>query len=328
VRKALTRGKSTGSPFSPPERGGAGKEPAEAASAPSKPCRWADVDLTEDDEESPVPPRRRTVRLRNLPLAGDLEHLEDLVLAELKRLWESGRHRPAPNVEGVEMRDATTVEEATYTQKAMGTEALVTFANPEDAAWLVDGRRPRNWSSSETISVLGRVLSAEWPPPAAVSDWRRLCYKADTDASSNISYGTVGTLQSASEDWRASMVARVKSAGGPVENLAANRTVILTNVSTTLPTHTVRREVLDLLKRLWQRDGLRFDPAMQLHRGADGGVDVRPGRKAGEENGGSVVVKLRNYADAKWLVEQARGLSIEGRPCKASWAKPRKTGAA
>lgn len=38
--------------------------------------------------------------------------------------------------------------------------------------------------------------------------------------------------------------------------------------------------------------------------GAEGGLGVRHGRR-GQENDGSCMVRLRNYADAKWLVEQA-----------------------
>lgn len=78
---------------------------------------------------------------------------------------------------------------------------------------------------------------------------------------------------------------------------------------------------------------MKFDPETQLHRGTEG-LGVRHGRR-GMENDGSCMVRLRNYADAKWLVEQARlssrlamsgearGLSIEGKPVKAMWARPK-----
>jgi len=96
-------------------------------------------------------------------------------------------------------------------------------------------------------------------------------------------------------------------------------------VSPELPVHTVRSEVLSLLRRLWQRDGLKFHAEAQLHRGQEG-IIVKGARRPGHENEGQCSVRLRSYADARWLVEQAKGLSIEGRPLRAMWAKPRATG--
>lgn len=54
----------------------------------------------------------------------------------------------------------------------------------------MDQRQPANWTSAETMSIRGRVLHAEWPPLPPPVDWRKLRYKADTDASSQLSYDT------------------------------------------------------------------------------------------------------------------------------------------
>lgn len=291
---------------------------------------WADV--SEDLAPVDVMPwssssrSRCVVRIRNLPLVPDKD-IQDQLLDEFARLWRVVRARPPPEIERIQIKAHDNEDVATYAARATGTEARVTFAQSEDAHWLVDGRLPANWTSAETLSLRGRVLHAEWPPLPPPADWRRLRYKADTDASSQISYETVGTKRSFS-----SAVERRRTADSPgaakasTENPAQNRTVILVGISPTLPAHTVRSEVYALIRRLWQRDGYRFDPETQLHRGTDGGLSVRSSRRPGDENDGSCVLRLRNYADAKWLVEQAKGLSIEGRPLRAMWARPRTQG--
>lgn len=168
-------------------------------------------------------------------------------------------------------------------------------------------------------------MHAEWPPAPPPADWRKLRYKADTDASSQVSYATDGTKRSFSSvvdrSHRTSNASSARKADLPVQN----RTVILIGIDPSLPAHAVRHEVLSLLKRTWQRDGYHFDIDQHLHRGAEGLV-VREPRRKGDENDGTCILRLRSYADAKWLAEQSKGLSIEGRPLKAQWARPRGQG--
>lgn len=265
------------------------------------------------------PSGRREVRIRNLPLR-PAEELKESIKDELARLWRVVLNRTPPVVEFVTIADHQDELVASSTARAAGTEASIQFLRSPDAHWLVDQRKPANWTSAETMSIRGRVLHAEWPPLPPPVDWRRLRYKADTDASSQMSYDTVGTKRSCSHAIQARNPGAEPSGRGV--HPPQNRTVILTGIAPNLPVHMVRSEVLDLLRRLWQRDGLKFDPDTQLHRGAEGGLSVRHGRR-GMENDGSCMVRLRNYADAKWLVEQARGLSIEGKPVRAMWARPK-----
>eukprot|EP00913_Durusdinium_trenchii_P016141 g15170.t1 len=260
------------------------------------------------------PSGRREVRIRNLPLR-PAEEVQDAIREELGRLWRVVLNRTPPVVESLSIADHQDESVANSAARAAGTEATIQFLPGQDAHWLVDQRQPANWARAETMSIRGRVLHAEWTPLPPPVDWRRLRYKADTDASSQLSYDTVGTKRSCSH----AIAARILQ--GKSLGLVA-RTVILTGIAPHLPVHMVRSEVLDLLRRLWQRDGLKFDPDTQLHRGAEGGLGVRHGRR-GQENDGSCMVRLRNYADAKWLVEQARGLSIEGKPVRAMWARPK-----
>lgn len=265
------------------------------------------------------PSGRREVRIRNLPLR-PAEELKDAIREELGRLWRVVLNRTPPVVESLSIADHQDESVANSAARAAGTEATIQFLRAADAHWLVDQRQPANWARAETMSIRGRVLHAEWTPLPPPVDWRRLRYKADTDASSQLSYDTVGTKRSCSHAIAARKPEVVQSGRGV--HPPQNRTVILTGIAPHLPVHMVRSEVLDLLRRLWQRDGLKFDPDTQLHRGAEGGLGVRHGRR-GQENDGSCMVRLRNYADAKWLVEQARGLSIEGKPVRAMWARPK-----
>jgi len=267
------------------------------------------------------PSGRREVRIRNLPLR-PAEELKEYIKDELARLWRVVLNRTPPVIEFVNIADHQDESVASSTARAHGTEASIQFLRSQDAHWLVDQRKPANWTSAETMSIRGRVLHAEWPPLPPPVDWRRLRYKADTDASSQMSYDTVGTKRSCSHAIANATRSPEHETRGRAVHPPQNRTVILTGIAPNLPVHMVRSEVLDLLRRLWQRDGLKFDPETQLHRGAEGGLGVRHGRR-GMENDGSCMVRLRNYADAKWLVEQARGLSIEGKPVRAMWARPK-----
>lgn len=319
LRESLARGKSADEQFIKTEELLPG-----AVLGPSE-------DQAAQDASRPAvqPDDRCIVRLRNLPLLSQ-EELEQQLLAECARLW-SVRGLPMPEVKELQVVSSGN-DKSSYAAAAAGSEAIISFERPEDAAWLVDGRRPGNWSSLETISLRGRVVQAEWPP-TALPDWRRLRYKADTDASSEISYATAGTRQSFSSAVarhvaEGSVTGRAVDdvAGAPgarSDNPAANRTVVLVGLPQELPEHTARQEVLDLLRRAWQRGGYSFDPQRDLHRGAEGGLVVRRSRRPEAENDGTCLLRLRNYADAKWLVEQARGLHIEGKPLRAMWARPR-----
>ncbi|CAJ1385213.1 unnamed protein product [Effrenium voratum] len=288
---------------------------------------WADESesLEPGDVEpwsAPVSPSgRREVRIRNLPLR-PAEELKDAIREEVSRLWRVVLNRAPPLIESISIAEHQDESVASNRARAAGTEASVQFHRPQDAQWLVDQRQPANWTSAETMSIRGRVLHAEWMPLPPPVDWRRLRYKADTDASSQLSYDTVGTRRSCSHAIAERKPEDAIPSGRNNLHPPQNRSVILTGFAQNLPVHMVRSEVLDLLRRLWQRDGLKFDPESQLHRGAEGGLTVRHGRR-GQENDGSCMLRLRNYADAKWLVEQARGLQIEGRPVRAMWARPR-----
>lgn len=253
-----------------------------------------------------------------------------LLTEELARLWKAVRGKPPPVVDELRLSDRRG-ERATFAQVAAGTEAEVVFADPDDAAWLVDGRRPSGWSRAETLTLRNRMVEASWVEQEK-RDWRRLRWAAETDASSQLSYGTLGTKQSFSSNIAARVATmRPTQAAQPnaapasgSDGTARNRTVVLEGFPKNWPAHQVRDEVLSLLKRLWQRDGLTFDPQSQLHHGGDGGIDVRSSRRAGEETGGTCLVRLRAYLDARWLVEGAPGrLTVGGHRLSAAWARPR-----
>lgn len=269
-----------------------------------------------------APLLRRQVRLKNVPLV-QADQLKTMLMAELARLWKAVRGRPPPVIDEFDIAERQ--GERTFAQIAAGTEVDITFADADDAAWLVDGRQLEAWSRAETLTLRGRMIQVEWTGPVS-PDWRKLRYTADTDASSQISYGTRGTRQSFS-----SKIGECIAGGatGPDQVTGIcpprNRTVVLEGLPTSWPAHQVRDEVLVLLKKLWQRDGLSFDARQQLHHGGDGGVEVRPGRRRGEENGGTCLVRLRQHLDAKWLVE-ASGPNLTvggGTRLRAAWARPR-----
>jgi len=280
-----------------------------------------------------APVSRRAVRLRNVPLLPQ-EELMALLTEELARLWKAVRGKAPPVVDELRLPDRRG-DRATFAQIAAGTEAEVVFADADDAAWLVDGRQPCAWSRAETLTLRGRMVEASWLEQQKL-DFRRLRWAAETDASSQISYGTLGTKQSFSSNIAARVATRppVQSqasaapkspmSGAGADGPARNRTVLLEGFPKNWPAHQVRDEVLSLLKRLWQRDGLTFDPQRQLHHGGDGGVEVRAGRRAGEETTGTCLVRLRVHMDARWLVDGAGGrLTVGGHRLSSAWARPR-----
>lgn len=329
---------SSGSDFAPPSRGAQqsqNKGAAEAASlrprnsGTASSARWADV----EDDESPVRqrlgPERRRVRFKNVPNL-PAEELKAFIMDELERVWKVARGRPPP-----EVIDVRVVHDPhrnrSWAQLMAPTELVVHFADVDDANWMVHGRQLGSWSRAETISLRGRVFQAEWDIKTP-TDWRQLRYHADTDASSEVSYGTVGSQNSfSSAVARRSAVASARPAaqrddigkqntqGLPVRN----RTVLLEGLPKGWPERKVREEVLELFRRMWKRDKYTFDPKAQLHSGGDGAIVVRRGRDKGDGNSGSCLVRLRSHLDAKWVAEDAGNLSIAGVPIQASWARPR-----
>jgi len=242
----------------------------------------------------------------------------ELLTEELARLWKAVRGKPPPVVDELRLLDRGG-QRVSFAAAAKGTEAEVTFADADDAAWLVDVRQPGDWTAAETLTLRGRMVEALWAMPKK-RDCRALKYTAPTDASSQISYGTVGTQLSCSETV-AERVAKVRPASGP----AGNRAVILEGFPKDWPARHVKDEVLSLLKQLWKLDGYTFDPKSQLHHGGDGGIKVRPGRCAGEATNGTCLVRLRAHLDAKWLADGGAGdgLTVGGHRLSAAWARPR-----
>mmetsp|Transcript_16581 Transcript_16581/g.38304 ORF Transcript_16581/g.38304 Transcript_16581/m.38304 type:complete len:684 (+) Transcript_16581:60-2111(+) len=292
--------------------------------------RWADM-----DEASPIgtewraPLTRREVRFRNVPVQ-PIEPLKEQLVLSLARLWHSVRGLPPPMVDEVRVADPIS-DELSYAARLKGTEAVVTFASTDDAAWLVDGRYSGAWPRS-VLTIGSRQLDVEWVTPPSTTDWRKLRYQAETDASSQLTYCTTGTRQSCSsaiqnhqrpaEDSAAASSAPADSSG------ARNRTVFLEGVPTGWHVQRVQDEVLKMLKDLWQQDGLSFSPAAKLHSpGTDRGIAVQPPRRGQGENGGCCHVRLREHLDAKWIIETAgasnRLALSTGQKVRASWAKPR-----
>mmetsp|Transcript_36636 Transcript_36636/g.93340 ORF Transcript_36636/g.93340 Transcript_36636/m.93340 type:complete len:329 (-) Transcript_36636:154-1140(-) len=291
-----------------------------------------------------TPPTSRRVRLQNVPVQPH-EQLKTAVRAELARLWRVALSRPPPVVEDIHVAQAEGTR--TYAQMLAGTEITVEFTEWEDASWLVDGRNARAWSQVLDVSIGSRILRVQWA--TCVPDWRRLTYEADADASSHMSYSTVGTKHSytskllakqrpaavstastasgGSLPAAAAAAARPSAAAAQGQGQPLNRTVVLEGLPRTMPAHQVVDEVLKLLKNLWKRDGYSFAPEDQLHQGISGGIAVRQGRerRSGDEHDGTCLVKLRRHVDADWLVQGCAGrLSIcGGTPLRASWARPR-----
>lgn len=277
--------------------------------------RWSDESEGSDDgivEHEPSAGTeaegQRTVRIRNLPLIpGGPQEVKKQLQAELARLYRSG----SLAIESITMQD----------EADPCTEALVTFVDPSDASWLVDCRHPANWCSAETLSLHGHVLQAEWPaaPPSTRSNWRhhwkKLRYKADTEVSSQISYATDGTKRSFE-------VKRDQTRNsGNGRRVQQHPTITLSGIDTSMPSRTARDKVLELLQRLWQQHGMSFEPNRDLHGGIEG-IVVKETKIQGEENGGTCILRLMAYVDAKWLVDQ-RKVNIGSRTLKAMWAKPK-----
>lgn len=300
--------------------------------------RWGEIEDDEDQATSDAHTAatviwgrgggRRDVLVKKMPLLPD-EDLKHGLEEELTRLWEAmGRPSP-PRIESVEV----VPKQETYAAKSTGTEATITFADPYDAWLLVEKCGAPDWSSSATPSLHGRLLQIEWPPmPPQVPDFRKFAFRADSDASSQLTYHTMGTAVS-----RSSMVAKTAAVArsGTADSSKSgdfvplqNRTVILSGVPPNLKIYDVQKEVLSLLQRLYQKNGYVFNQEAHLHKGRQGleaGLEVRPAMNRQDENGGTVKLRLRNYADAVWLVEQASGLKIAGSKLKASWANVRCT---
>lgn len=256
--------------------------------------------------------KRREVRIKNIPTKMCENEVEQMLMQELERLWI--RDRPRRRLQVDEMR----IEKAqSYAQALCGQEVYVSFVDADDAAWLVQACQGGIWSR-RGLSLGGRLLHVEYATQPPV-DWRKLRFQADTDASSLVSYATVGTRQSCN-------TVCVTSPDGR----SLNRTIVLEGLPTSWPEHQVRGEVLAMLKRLWEDDsGLTFDAGRQLHKGSDGGISVRKGLR-GHENCGSCIVRLRAYADAKWIVDMGAQSSTRGRfvvgggtRLKVSWARRR-----
>jgi len=298
----------------------------------SRSRRWADL-LDDEYEASEAPTAasalghggaQKDVLVRKLPpLPAD--ELEAALRAEFARLWEVlGRPSP-PRIEEVRVVEPTG---SSYAERlsggSMDGQALITFGDPFDAWLVIERCGQSHWSNAATPMLHGRLLQVDWPPAPArppPPDFRKMTWKADTDASSQVSYATIGTACSRSAQV-AQRSADVGRQGGDQVPLL-NRTVILSGVPPSMKAYNVVDEVKSLLQRLYRRKSFVFDPETHLHKGLQGGIEVREPRTRLEENGGTVKLRLRNYGDAIWLVEQATGLSIEGRRLRASWAAPR-----
>jgi len=265
---------------------------------------------------------RRDVRIRNLP---DLhpDELKAELMREFARLWKAtGRDTP-PDVESIRVSKY----DAKYVGK-LAIEALVVFRDPYNAWLLVEHCGAQDWSSSCTPTLHGQLLQVEWPPKPLRSiplDFRKFNFRADTDASSQISYNTIGTANS-----RSSFIAKKKGScrrSASADSIAdavppQNRTVIIAGVPMSLNAPSVKVELVSILQSAYRRNGYDFDPKIHLHKGT-AGIEVRPARSPHDHNGGTVKLRFRSYADAAWLVGQAPALKMTGSKLKAFWAQPR-----
>merc|ERR1712039_1027000 len=104
-----------------------------------------------------------------------------------------------------------------------------------------------------------------------MGDPRRFRGQRDIDEASEATYRSEGTVQSHSSAFVGK--GRGKEAGMCD---AKNRTVVLDGLPKSWPTHQVVAEVQGLLKRMWEKDGFRFNPERDLHLGnKGGGIDVK-----------------------------------------------------
>lgn len=295
----------------------AGTGPPTEAPTASPSAAPAAPSLAAEDAAQPRerPLFRRQVLLKNVP-ALPTQTLERELRQELSRIWQVALGRKAPGVVTVDTREVVAkpgADTRTWAEMAKdevgGTEAVVTFKDLADATWLVEGRSPASYSKPETLSLRGRIVTAEWAGQAPV-DWRRTKVEADEDASSGITYRTQGTKQSFAPN-----------------DTKRNRAVILDGVPKKWQMGKVQSEVISLLKRLWQQHGLTFDATEMLHASeSDCGIQVRasPGMLAG--NGGSCVVRFKVHDDASWLVRSAwcMDFTVEGGVrLRTFWARPR-----
>lgn len=191
-------------------------------------------------------------------------------------------------------------KEATYANKlaGKGTEAFVTFSDPTDSNMLVQRAQSASWERSTNLSMHGRSLKVDWPDPEPAPDWRRATWRAATDASSEVSYRTLGTQKSygtalnrnatTNTTTGARRPGAAGAAGAPAgrgnagapaaaggdqwqwnydQGPVQNRTVILSGIPADMQASQVRQELLKLLRNLYKRTGYNFEPKAQLHKG-------------------------------------------------------------
>mmetsp|Transcript_26787 Transcript_26787/g.58243 ORF Transcript_26787/g.58243 Transcript_26787/m.58243 type:complete len:731 (-) Transcript_26787:364-2556(-) len=306
--------------------------------------RWGDIE-DEDEEDGDADTAslaalsiwgrgggRTDVQVKNLPKLNP-EDIKVEMEQEIYRIWELSE-RQRPKIEAIRILEKEVVGGKT------AYEARVIFKDPYDAWLMVESYGSKEWSSELCPTLHGKVLQVDWPPraPQPPPDFRTLrhvCRQADTDASSQISYNTVGTNTSSQRGSRPGDPT-VRTLNQPTAPRTGpgmpdahgqyvppqNRTVILSGIPTMLKEYDVKKEILSLLQRLYQKNGFAFSPEAHLHKGEEG-IEVRAAGSRNEENGGSVKLRLRNYADAIWLVEQAARLRIADCRLKATWAQPR-----
>eukprot|EP00927_Polykrikos_kofoidii_P013132 TRINITY_DN15704_c0_g1_i1.p1 TRINITY_DN15704_c0_g1~~TRINITY_DN15704_c0_g1_i1.p1 ORF type:complete len:821 (+),score=131.59 TRINITY_DN15704_c0_g1_i1:258-2720(+) len=272
---------------------------------------------------------RTDVWIKNLPILPPRE-IEEKLLAEFGRLWRVVRGLTEPKILSTCFAPHDG-DSASWSTRVAGTEAVVVFQHSVDASWLVDGRR---WAGGSTsLSVRGRTLEVEWPPHGRdlVFEWherKRLKNRRIADTAPDESPPAVVTSASSKIAVPNGLPAHSDrpdvSDNTKNETRYLSRTVLIEGISPLSPVHMVRDEVVTLLTRLWQRRGIHFNPGTDLHRGAAGGIIPRSSRRRGEEHDGTCVIKFRYRADARYLVEETMGLTIEARPIKVKWPKPRR----
>mmetsp|Transcript_47161 Transcript_47161/g.121308 ORF Transcript_47161/g.121308 Transcript_47161/m.121308 type:complete len:677 (-) Transcript_47161:62-2092(-) len=309
---------------------------------PRAKARWGDLsDSDMDDDETASfaatsiwgrGAGRTDVHIKNLPKLS-VDELKAGLEREMTRLWELTDRSP-PVVQQIRIWE----KDLAGTGKEKSIEARVNFNDQFDAWLLVEHFGGKDWSNEFAPTLHGRVLQVDWPPrqpqqpPPDFRALRHVCRQADTDASSQISYNTIGTapslagvpIQPATSKGAGASAAAYAEVAASHGNYVPpqNRTVILSGIPTMMKDYDVKKEILALMQRLYQKKGFVFDPQTHLHRGLEG-MEVRAPSTRKEENGGSVKLRLRNCADAIWLVEQASRLKIADVKLRAIWAQPR-----